>query len=141
VLPRDLRKQGSLHTRWADREKLDQPTPVRGLRALRREYFDARLALKEQDDSPESGTDQEPRKKQIIELNGPLLRALGYPAEPRELDVSRADQTCTVHVAYAGQNVVAVDCDWAADTDAAFDADGPARLLEPVEIGSRERIE
>jgi hypothetical protein len=141
VLPRDLRKQGSLRTRWADREKLDQPTPVRGLRALRREYFDARLVLKEQGDPQEFGTDQEPRKKQIIVLNGPLLRALGYPAEPRELDVARADETYTVHVAYAGQNVVAIDCDWATDTDAAFDADGSARLLEAVEIGSRERIE
>jgi hypothetical protein len=141
VLPRDLRKQGSLRTRWADREKLDRPTPVRGLRALRREYFDARLALKEQGDPQEFGTDQELRNKQIIGLNGSLLRALGYPAEPRELDVARADETYTVHVAYAGQNVVAVDCDWATDTDAAFDADGPARLLEPVEIGSRELIE
>ena len=47
VLPRDLRKQGSLRARWADREKAGQPTPVRGLRGLRREYFDARLSLKD----------------------------------------------------------------------------------------------
>jgi hypothetical protein len=141
VLPRDLRKQGSLRTRWAEREKLDQPTPVKGLRALRRDYFDARLALKEQGDPQEFGTDQELRNKQILGLNGSLLRALGYPAEPREFGVARADETYTIHVAYAGQNVVAIDCDWATDTDAAFDADGPARLLTPVEIGSRERIE
>ena len=36
-------------------------------------------------------------------------------------------------VAYAGQNVVAVDCGWATDTDAALDADGAGRLLHPVE--------
>ena len=47
VLPRDLRKQGSLRARWAEREKAGQPTPVRGLRGLRREYFDARLSLKD----------------------------------------------------------------------------------------------
>ena len=135
VLPRELKKQGSLRTRWAEREKAGQPTPVRGLRALRREYFDARLALKDQDSS------EEQRKKQIIESNGPLLRALGYPAAPRDLDVPRADETHQVHVAYAGQNVVAIDCDWATDPDAAFDADGPGRLLEPVEIGGRERVE
>ena len=51
VLPRDLKKQGSLRTRWADREKAGQPTPVRGLRGLRREYFDARLSLKDRADA------------------------------------------------------------------------------------------
>ena len=147
VLPRELKKQGSLRTRWADREKAGQPTPVRGLRGLRREYFEARLVLKDQGDSgdfaeaDEPRKIEEPRKKQIIESNGPLLRALGYPAEPRDLDVTRADETYQVRVAYAGQNVVAVDCDWAADTDAAFDARGPGRLLESVEIGHRERID
>ena len=37
--------------------------------------------------------------------------------------------------------MLAIDCDWAADTDAAFDADGPGRLLAPVEVGNREKIE
>ena len=56
VLPRDLAKKGSLRARWADRDKAGQPTPVRGLRGLRREYFDARLSLKDQaDDRPAPG--------------------------------------------------------------------------------------
>ena len=135
VLPRDLKKQGSLRTRWADREKAAQPTPVRGLRGLRREYFDARLSLKEQ-----GGADQL-RNKEMTELNGALLRALGFPAEPRDLAVERAGEAFQVPVAYAGQNVLAIDCDWAADTDAAFDADDAGRLLAPVEVGNREEIE
>ena len=123
VLPRDLKKQGSLRTRWADREKAAQPTPVRGLRGLRREYFDARLSLKERADADQL------RNKEMTELNGALLRALGFPAEPRDLAVERAGEAFQVPVAYAGQNVLAIDCDWAADTDAAFDADGPGKLL------------
>jgi hypothetical protein len=134
-LPQDLKKQGGLRARWADREKSGEPTPVRGLRGLRREYFDARMMLKER-----NGSDQL-RKKEMMELNGSLLRALGYPAEPRELAVERAGETHPVPVAYAAQNVVAVDCDWAADTDAAFDAEGPGRLLTSVETGHRETIE
>ena len=43
-------------------------------------------------------------------------------------------------VAYQGQNVVAVDCGWAADTDAALDPDRAGRLLDPVETGNNERI-
>ena len=135
VLPRDLKKQGSLRTRWAEREKAGQPTPVRGLRGLRREYFDARLSLKERGDADQV------RKKELIELNGALLRALGFPAEPRDLDVDRAGEPCQVPVAHAGRGVLAIDCAWATDTDAAFDADGPGQLLTPVEVGSREKIE
>ena len=135
VLPRDLKKQGSLRTRWADREKAAQPTPVRGLRGLRREYFDARLSLKDRADADQL------RNKEMTELNGALLRALGFPAEPRDLAVERAGEAFQVPVAYAGQNVLAIDCDWAADTDAAFDADGAGKLLTPVEVGNREKIE
>ena len=135
VLPRDLKKQGSLRTRWADRNKAGQPTPVRGLRGLRREYFDARLSLKDQADAGEL------RKKEITELNGALLRALGFPAEPGILEVERSGEAFQVPVAYARHGVLAIDCEFAADTDAAFDADGPGRLLSPVEVGNRERIE
>ena len=135
VLPRDLAKKTSLRTRWADRDKAKEPTPPRELRRLARTYFDARLSLKDSADS------EELRKKETIELNGALLRALGFAAEPRDLAVERAGEPFQVPVAYAGQNVVAVDCEWATDTDAAFDADGPGRLLVPVEVGNRERIE
>jgi hypothetical protein len=130
----DLKKQGSLRGRWADREKAGQPTPVRGLRGLHRDYCDARLSLKDQADGDQL------RKKQIIELNGALMRALGFPAEPRTLEIERAGEAFAVPVAHASHGVLALDCEWAADTDAAFDADGPGRLLTPVETGSRETI-
>jgi hypothetical protein len=54
--------------------------------------------------------------------------------------VERSAETFAVPVACHGQNVVAVDCGWTADTDAALDADRAGRLLDPVETGSREVI-
>ena len=56
------------------------------------------------------------------------------------VDVERSGETFGVPVAYQGQNVVAIDCGWAADTDAALDPDRAGRLLDPVETGSNERI-
>ena len=135
VLPRDLKKQGSLRARWAERDKAGQPTPVKGLRGLRRAYFDARLSLND------SADPEELRKKEITELNGFVLRALGYMPAHGELAVERGGESFPVQVAYAGQNVVAVDCEWATDTDAAFDAEAAARLLNPFAAGSRETIE
>ena len=135
VLPRDLAKKSGLRARWAERDKADQPTPVKGLRALRREYFEARLTL------TDLVSDDPLRTKEMSEQNGRVLRALGYPAAPQELEVTRAAEPFQVAVAYAGQNVVAVDCDWAADTDAAFDPEGPGRLLAPLAVASRETIE
>ena len=85
VLPRDLKKQGSLRTRWAEREKAGQPTPVTGTArpapgVLRRPPVAQGPGRRRS----ESG------RKRLIELNGALLRALGFPAEPADLDVDRA---------------------------------------------------
>ena len=72
--------------------------------------------------------------------NDDVLRALGFAASRGVVDVERSGETFGVPVAYLGQNVVALDCGWAADTDAALDADRAGRLLDPVETGSREAI-
>lgn len=134
VLPKMLREKGGLRARWTERDKAGQPTPAKGLRELRRGYFDARLTLSDPDN------DEDLRKKTIIEQNGSLLLALGYPRNLQDLDVVRAGETFRIPVAYAGQNVVAVDCDWAVDADAAFDADAGGRVLDPAEVGNRETI-
>jgi hypothetical protein len=139
VLPRDLAKKTSLRTRWADREKAKEPTPPRELRRLAKAYFDARLALKDASDIEELRKRE--RQKAIGDLNGFVLRALGFTAEPKDLAVERAGEPFTVPVAYAGQHVVAIDCDWATDTDAAFDTDAGGKLLQPVEVDSPQEIE
>lgn len=46
----------------------------------------------------------------------------------------------TVPVAHAEAGVLAIECGWADDTDAATDPDGAGRLVDPVELGNRERI-
>src|SRR5215470_12953935 len=107
VLPRDLKKPGSLRARWAERDKAGEPTPVKGLRALRRPYFETRLTRL----LPESER-QKDLEQDLFDLYGQVLRALGYPASPRELIVERAGEQCAVQVAYAAQNVVAVNCEW-----------------------------
>jgi hypothetical protein len=139
VLPRDLAKKTSLRTQWAERDKAGEPTPVKGLRALRRTYFDARLSLKDSSASGQLRGEQE--IKGVSELNGSVLRALGFMAEPKGLIVERAGEPYEVPVAYSGQNVWAVDCEWATDTDAAFDVEAGGRLLAPLELSNREKIE
>jgi hypothetical protein len=143
VLPRDLAKKTSLRTRWAERDKAGERTPVKGMRGLRREYFDARLSLQESSESSQFRQKElkEQETKKVSDLNGSVLRALGFAAASQVLTVGRAGEPFEVPVAYSGQNVLAVDCAWATDTDAAFDADGGGRLLATLELSSREKLE
>ena len=80
VLPRDLAKKTSLRTRWAERDKAGEPTPVKGLRGLRRAYFDARLSLKDSSGSVQlhdkESKETKEKVKDISELNGFLFHRL-----------------------------------------------------------------
>lgn len=146
VLPRDLRKPGSLRARWSELEKAGKRSPVKGLRELRRDYFDARPVFAEygqrlSEEDLVSEDDQLHHRKSLAELNGRVLSALGFAAEPRELPVERSGKTYQIDVAFAARNVIAVDCGWATDTDAALDAERAGQLQSPVELGNREQIE
>ena len=70
-----------------------------------------------------------------------MLIALGYTAAPQTLVVERSGETFEIPVAYAEQNVVAIHCGWATDTDAALDPEQAGQLLDPVEVSGRETIE
>ncbi|WP_374985230.1 class I SAM-dependent DNA methyltransferase [Streptomyces fradiae] len=118
-------------------------TPRAGLRALRRDYFRARsfFALPEDAEgtasTPDTGDDtltyEAPAwREQVHALNAEVLRALGYDAKPGNLTVWRAGQSHEITVAHAEKGLVAIDCGWAAEADAALDPDGPGRLLDPV---------
>ncbi|WP_432753404.1 class I SAM-dependent DNA methyltransferase [Streptomyces sp. JL2001] len=127
-------------------------TPRAGLRELRRRYFRARssFALPEddedgtaaaQDTEDDSATYDSPAWcERVRALNAEVLRALGYDAKPRTMTVTRADQPYEVRVAHAEKGLVAVDCGWAAETDAALDPEGPGRLLEPVPLDGRNTV-
>ncbi|WP_084960225.1 Eco57I restriction-modification methylase domain-containing protein [Thermoactinospora rubra] len=140
VLPKDLKKKDGLFARWSEQEKEGRVTPRRGLRAFGKPYFaerpffaDMDLRLREgevPDDLPEW-------RKRLGELHIELLRALGYAAVPREITVERADKDHPVQVAYADEHLVAIECGWAAEVDAGLEA----RLLHPVQLDNRERID
>jgi hypothetical protein len=146
VLPRELKAKDGLRARWIERDKAGEPTPVRGLRQLRREYFRARPAFAEfarhlADGEEIDDADHRSHEKNLIEQNDGVLSALGYAAAPRVIAVQRSGETFEIPVAYAEQNVVAIHCGWASDTDAALDPEQAGMLLDLAEIGERERIE
>ena len=124
VLPRELAKKDGLRAQWAARED----SPVKGLRALKRGYFAARPELADFAQRAANGellTSDERRThdKTVMKQNDDVLRALGFAATRGVVDVERSGEPFGVPVAYRGQNVIAIDCGWAADTDAALDAD------------------
>lgn len=149
VFPKDL-KAGLLAT-WKDREEEARDTeadpdalpvtPRVGLRELRRPYFRARAFFAEAAAEPDDATtyDSPAWRERAAELNTSLLRALGYDAKPRTLTMERADHTYEVQVAHAETGLVALDCGWAAEPDAALDAGGAGRLLHRIPLdGSTE---
>ncbi|MEU0955462.1 class I SAM-dependent DNA methyltransferase [Streptomyces niveus] len=127
-------------------------TPRAGLRALRRDYFRARsfFALPEDeygipavlDTDDDTLTYHAPQWRERVQaLNAEVLHALGYDAKPRTLTVERAGQTYEISVAHADKGLVAVDCGWAAEPDAALDPKGRGRLLEPVPLDGPVPVE
>ncbi|TDC50782.1 hypothetical protein E1281_21380 [Actinomadura sp. KC345] len=141
VLPKDLKKKDGLLARWAEAEKDGQPTPRTGLRGLKRSYFKDRPAFADALETVREGKDIpkiEEWKKSLHELHGDILRALGFTAEPRVLTVERSDKQYEVAVAHAEPadrpSVIAIECGWAPDVDAALDITDAGRLLTPVEL-------
>ncbi|NJP72066.1 class I SAM-dependent DNA methyltransferase [Streptomyces sp. C1-2] len=127
-------------------------TPRVGLRALRRDYFRARssFALPEDEDGiitvrdadDDALTYAKPEwRERVRALNAEVLRALGYDAKPRVLSVERAGRAYEVPVAHAEKGLVALDCGWAAEPDAALDPKGRGRLLEPVPLDGPDPVE
>ncbi|MEO3810779.1 class I SAM-dependent DNA methyltransferase [Sphaerisporangium sp. B11E5] len=143
-------KRGVL-ARWADEEKAGRRTPRLGLRALRRPargergFFDDRGFFIEYgsrpDDDPPAEAERAERDKKLHELHIAVLGALGFRAQPREIEVVNSGRTCQVPVAYADQSVIAVECGWAATVDAAMDQATAGRLLTPVRLDTRESID
>lgn len=149
VFPKDLK--AGLLAAWKDREEEARDTetapdalpvtPRVGLRELRRPYFRARAFFAEAAAEPDDATtyDAPSWRERAVELNTSVLRALGYDAKPQTVTVERADHTYEVQVAHAEPGLMALDCGWAAEPDAALDADGAGRLLHRVPLeGSAE---
>ncbi|WP_433500844.1 class I SAM-dependent DNA methyltransferase [Sphaerimonospora sp. CA-214678] len=145
VLPKDLKKKDGLFARWSEAEKAGRRTPRKGLRALAKRYFADRPYFADLDERLRDGEEPTPDerdewRKELGELHGEVLRALGYDASPRELTVERAGKEHVVEVAYADRYLIAIECGWAADVDAALDDDQAGRLLAPVGLDNTEQI-
>ncbi|MBF6340662.1 hypothetical protein IU450_32920 [Nocardia abscessus] len=164
VLPKDLKKKDGLFAQWTEREKAARTdaegagatepgelhraaavTPRQGLKALHKPYFADRpffadFDTSRTDDVPATAAESAEWRKRLHELHGEVLRALGFEAEPRNLTVERADGEHAVAVAYADAHLVATECGWAAEVDAALDDTRAGRLLTPVTLSAREEI-
>ncbi|WP_329414616.1 restriction endonuclease subunit M [Nocardia vinacea] len=156
VLPKDLKKKDGLLARWAEEEKQHRQaesddsnpkraTPRQGLRALGKPYFADRpffadLDARRRDGEPLTANDAAEQRKKLHELHGDVLRALGFDAQPRELSVERAGREHTVSIAYADDHLIAIECGWAVDVDAALDDDQAGKLLDPVQLDNTAQI-
>ncbi|MFE9914113.1 class I SAM-dependent DNA methyltransferase [Micromonospora sp. NPDC005553] len=133
ILPTTLK--GGLLKQWAEQEKAGDGTPRTKLRGMRRPYFDAKTELTDVD-----FFDPERLRKQHQDV----LRALGFDPQPQTITVERNGQEYEVHVAHAelttAHGIVALDCGWAVDTEAAQDPDDAGRLLDPLTLSSTETI-
>ncbi|WP_409074487.1 DNA methyltransferase family protein [Micromonospora chalcea] len=134
ILPTTLR--GGLLKQWAEREKAGDQTPRTGLRGLRRPYFDAKTELAD---------DEFFDPERLRKLHQDVLRALGFEPQPQTITVERAGQEHQITVAHAeltsAHGIVALDCGWAVDAEAAQDPDDAGRLLAPVTLNGTETID
>ncbi|MFG3213134.1 hypothetical protein [Streptomyces tendae] len=146
----DLKK--GLFATWALREGDEhdpRKTPRELLRSLRgaylsedvRGYF-AEAAERDAGDEVRPNTHNNPEwRKRLAEWHQTVLQALGFEATPTEVTVHRAGRDHPLTVAYHGHGIIALDCGWAADNDAALNATGPGRLLHPLRVSASEVYE
>ncbi|GIJ23620.1 class I SAM-dependent DNA methyltransferase [Micromonospora lutea] len=133
ILPTTVK--GGLAKQWTGREKAGEQTPRTGLRGLRRPYFDAKTELAD---------DEFFDPERLRKLHQELLKALGFESQPQIVTVERAGHEHQIPVAHAELNtahgIVALDCGWAVDTEAAQDPDAAGCLLDPVTLPGNEII-
>ncbi|MHA4946091.1 class I SAM-dependent DNA methyltransferase [Micromonospora sp. SD19] len=149
-LDTDLRK--GIFAVWTVREG-DENDPrrtprelIRGLRGSYlgedgRSYFAA--AAEADGDGPiRLATYNNPEwRKRLTEWHQEVLRALGFDPAPVELVAHRAGRDHTVTVALHTDEIIAIDCGWTGNTDAALDPNGAGRLLHPLHVSGSEKYE
>ncbi|MQS05698.1 hypothetical protein [Streptomyces alkaliphilus] len=146
----DLKK--GLFATWALREGDEhdpRKTPRELLRSLRGAYLSedvrgylAEAAERDAGDEVRPNTHNNPEwRKRLAEWHHTVLQALGFEATPTEVTVHRAGHNHSLTVAYHGHGIIALDCGWAADNDAALNTTGPGRLLHPLRVSASETYE
>ena len=158
VLPKDLK---DTVRDWTERESAQRErarakgrtaapaTPRAGLRRLRSQYADVRLALAEHTEQLGERAGRVTRDRaaahteRLHTLHRQVLTALGYQPkpEPADLVVERGERQIPVRVALHEPTLAAIECGWAPDTDAALDPHGAGALIDPVELPGSEPIQ
>ncbi|MBL7502027.1 class I SAM-dependent DNA methyltransferase [Frankia sp. CNm7] len=111
-------------------------TPRAGLRGLRSAYYDRKSDLV----ALGGDSDDAERARQLHWLHEQILAGLSFPPKRHVRTVVHAGVEVAVPLAAAVDGVWAVECGWATEIDAAVDAAGAGRLLDPVDLGPRERV-
>ncbi len=149
-LDADLRK--GIFAVWTGREGDENDhrrTPRELIRGLRGSYLgeDGRLyfagAVETDGDGPiRLATYDNPEwRKRLTEWHQEVLRALGFEPAPVELVAHRAGRDHTVAVALHTDGIIALDCGWTGNADAALDPNGAGRLLHPLHVSGSEKYE
>ncbi|APU22557.1 hypothetical protein [Actinoalloteichus sp. GBA129-24] len=132
VLPRTMKERAKDR---AGKEKLGEFTAARdGLRGLREPFFQARAELADVAESNYQLAAASPAWRRTLQLlHDRVSTALGFTVERHDLVVRNGDAETQVPVLHADRGVVVIECGWALNVDAAFEADGGGALLTPVE--------
>jgi hypothetical protein len=149
-LDTDLRK--GIFAVWTGREGDENDsrrTPRELIRGLRGSYLgeDGRLyfagAAETDGDGPiRLATYDNPEwRKRLTEWHQEVLRALGFEPAPLELVAHRAGRDHTITVALHTDEIIALDCGWSGNADAALDVNGAGRLLHPLHVSGSEKYE
>ncbi|QBI56469.1 Eco57I restriction-modification methylase domain-containing protein [Streptomonospora litoralis] len=170
VLPKSLKGKSGLWKEWDERERAEREgardrttrraprgemptaaTPRVGLRALKSRYFDEREDFAEYLENQREGTtplpdDAAAHRKRLHELHRDVLAALGFTPQPEPVEREFAlggsgDDPVRVRLAHAEPTLVAIECGWAPDTDAALDTDQAGRLLDPVQLSPQKTLQ
>jgi hypothetical protein len=127
-----------LRKRWDERDDRLLPTGRAGVRQLAKPFFAAKAPAAEGGAHQVAG---------VRALHDVVLRGLGWTPDRHEVALSRGDaEEVTVPVAHAASDhtgllLVALECGFATDADAALDPDGAGALLDPVLIdGGRTKL-
>ncbi|HEU0041100.1 MAG TPA: hypothetical protein VFQ15_02000, partial [Jiangellaceae bacterium] len=130
VLPTTIKS--TIVKKWAETEKSGVPTPRSTFRGWRRDYLRKKAEFVDLD-AFDIG--------KLRELNTGALQGFGFEPQPQTITVERSGQEFEIPVAHREAGIVALDCGWAVDSDAAQDPDGAGRLLEPVALDGSDKIE
>lgn len=138
VLPKDLKGKGGLIEQWSRLEK--EKSPRGRLRGLRQDFLAARVELASNAETNNTDLRDPVWQRALEKLHDDVLTALGFKPVRAEIVVELSGAEHSVPVVFADTHVIAIECGWAADVDAALDGEAAGRLMAPVQRGGSKQL-